>query len=120
MPRNDALPADFSPRFLDHMDGRTVAARELRRRLDEVHQDLGGADSLSYSVRSLVRRAIWLESWLESQEALAAEGHDIDVGKQTSALNTLLGIWKSLGLERRAKDVPSLRQYAEQRRRAQA
>lgn len=105
------LPNDFTPRFLESLDGRTIAARMLRERLAEVQSDLGGADSLSYAQRSIARRAIWLESWLETQEFHAAKGQQIDIGRQTQALNTLLGLFRAIGLERRARDVPSLHEY---------
>ena len=111
MQRNATMPTEFTPRFLEHMDGRTVAARTLRQRLAEIHADLGGEASLSYAQRSLCRRAVWLESWIETQEAKAAEGADVDIGRQTQALNALLGLWRTLGLERRQRDVPSLHEY---------
>jgi len=116
--RETTIPSEFHPRFLEHLDGRTVAARTLRQRLAEVHADLGGADRLSYAQRSLCRRAIWLETWLETQEARAAEGEDIDIGRQTQAMNALLGLWKALGLERRSREVPSLGEYLQQRQEA--
>lgn len=111
------IPTQFEPRFLEHMDQRTVAARELRQRLNAITDDLGGADQLSYARRSLVRRAVWLESWLETQEAKAAQGEDVDIGRQTQALNALLGLYKTIGLERRAKEVPSLHDYLNQKAR---
>ena len=115
MSQNATMPTEFTPRFLEHMDGRTVAARTLRQRLAEIHADLGGEASLSYAQRSLCRRAVWLESWIETQEAKAAEGADIDIGRQTQALNALLGLWRTLGLERRAKVAPNLQDYLRQR-----
>jgi len=115
MPR-DTLPSEFKPRFLDTLDGRTQAARNLRQRLAELSSDLGGEDHLSYAQRSLCRRVIWLESWLETQEAKAAEGEDINIGQQVQAMNSLLGILRTLGLERRARDVtPDLQTYLRQR-----
>ncbi|MCC5982706.1 MAG: hypothetical protein JJU26_13415 [Oceanicaulis sp.] len=101
----------FEPRFLEHLDGRTVAARVLRQRLAEIHADLGGESSLSYAQRSLVRQAVWLESWLESQHAEAATGKAVDIGRMTQALNSLLGLWRTIGIERRARDVPDLQTY---------
>ena len=99
----DAL--GFEPRFLEHMDGRTVAARMLRQRLAEIHADLGGEPSLSYAQKSLARQALWIESWLETQQHASTLGSTPDVGRMTQAVNTLLGLWRTLGLERRAAPV---------------
>ena len=114
MPR-ETIPNEFTPRFIDALDQRTVAARTLRQRLAEIHSDMGGEDRLSYAQRSIARRVVWLESWLETQEARAAEGEEIDMGRQSQALNTLLGMFKTLGIERKAKDAPSLTDYLRQR-----
>lgn len=107
----DTLPSEFRPRFLDTLDGRTQTARVLRQRLAEIQSDLGGADQLSYAQRSLARRAVWLEAWIETQEANAADGEKIEIGQQVSALNSLIGILKTLGLERKASQVPDLATY---------
>ncbi len=120
MAAKSTIPSEFEPRFLDHMDGRTIAARTLRQRLAEVHSDLGGEAALSYAQKSLCRRAIWLESVIETMEAEAAEGGEIDVGRQTQALNSLLGLWRTLGLERKPRDVPDLQTYLRQRANGEA
>jgi len=111
MGRYNVLPDEFTPRFLDALDGRTVVAKTLRARLSEIMADLGGEDQLSYAQRSLVRRAVWLESWIETQEAAAAEGEQVDIGRQVQALNSLVGLWRTLGLERRQKNAPTLQEY---------
>lgn len=111
MGRYNVLPEEFTPKFLDQLDGRTVVARTLRARLGEIMGDLGGEDQLSYAQRSLARRAVWLESWIETQEAEAADGKQVDIGRQVQALNSLVGLWRTLGLERRQKNAPSLREY---------
>ena len=118
MGRFNVLPEEFSPRFLDALDGRTVVAKTLRARLSEIQADLGGEDQLSYAQRSLARRAVWLESWLETQEAAAAEGEQVDIGRQIQALNALIGLWRTLGLERRQKNAPSLQEYLRQKERS--
>jgi hypothetical protein len=110
------IPADFTPRFLEHLDGRTIAAKVLRQRLEEYQEDLGGEASLSYAQKSLAKRAIWLETYLETSEAMAATGETVDIGKQVQALNSYLGILRTLGLERRAKEVPDLQTYLKKRK----
>ncbi|MCA1775209.1 MAG: hypothetical protein LC676_06260 [Loktanella sp.] len=78
--------------------------------------DLGGVDRLSYAERSLVERALWLEHWLAVQEEALASGQyeTFDAGKWTQACNALMGILKTLGIERRAKDVTDLQAYIRQ------
>lgn len=107
----DTVPAEFRPKFLDTLDGRTQTAKVLRQRLADLVSDLGGESRLSYAKRSLCRRAIWLEAWIETQEASAAEGEDVAIGQQVQAVNALIGILKTLGLDREAAEVPTLTEY---------
>ena len=65
--------------------------------------------------RQLVERALWLEYWLAEQEQSLARGADFDVGKWVQAANSLQGILTKLGLDRQAKDVPSLSEFLKQR-----
>ena len=104
-------PKNFNTGWLSELDGRTAIAQEMRERFRAFTDDLGGADTLSYAKRSLVERALWLEFWLAQQEQALAGGSDFDVGKWTQAANALQGILSKLGLDRRAKDVPSLNEY---------
>ena len=104
-------PSKFNTGWLSELDGRTAIAQEMRERFRAFTDDLGGADTLSYAKRSLVERALWLEFWLAQQEQALAGGSDFDVGKWTQAANALQGILSKLGLDRRAKDVPSLNEY---------
>ncbi|MGY6549599.1 MAG: hypothetical protein ACXIU7_11440 [Roseinatronobacter sp.] len=85
----------------------------MRARWQAMTDDLGGADRLSYSQRSLVERALWLEHWLHIQEQALADGDyaSFDAGKWTQSCNALQGILVKLGLERRQKDVTSLQSY---------
>ena len=106
-----APPKKFNTGWLSELDGRTAIAQEMRERFRAFTDDLGGADTLSYAKRSLVERALWLEFWLAQQEQALAGGSDFDVGKWTQAANALQGILSKLGLDRRAKDVPSLNEY---------
>ena len=106
-----APPKKFNTGWLSELDGRTAIAQEMRERFRAFTDDLGGADTLSYAKRSLVERALWLEFWLAQQEQALAGGSDFDVGKWTQAANALQGILSKLGLDRQAKDLPSLNEY---------
>jgi len=113
--RTPTIPAEFEARFLEHLDGRSRVARIIRERLGAVADDQGGEDQMSYAKRSLLRRAIWLELVVERRETEAAEGLEIDMAAQTQMLNTLMGLWKSIGLERKAKPLETLLSLAERK-----
>lgn len=112
---SEAVAGRFQRGWLDRLDSRHNLTRELRERFDEVCTDLGGRDSLSYMQRSLIERALWLEHWLANQERELAKGQDLDVSRWIQAANSLQGIYSRLGLERRAKDAPSLHEYLRHR-----
>jgi hypothetical protein len=105
------IPERFTTGYLDKLDGRTAIAADMRARWQELTDDLGGADRLSYAQRSLVERALWLEHFIATQERVLADGGDADTGRMTQATNSLLGLYRTLGLERRARDVTSLSDY---------
>lgn len=111
------IPARFTPGYLDRLDGRTAIAADMRQRWQQITDDLGGEDSLSYAQRSLVERALWLEHFLAQQERALAEGRgdDFDAGRWTQGANALLGLYRTLGIERRAKDVTDLTSYIAKR-----
>lgn len=111
MTKLEAPPERFTTGWLSQLDGRTGIAQVMRERYRAFTDDLGGNDQLSYAQRSLVERGLWLEYWLASQEQALAAGNDFDVGKWTQAANSLQGIYAKLGLQRQAKELPSLDAY---------
>ena len=113
--KSGELPERYSEDWLAKLDGRTAIARVIRDRLEDLQADLGGRDQLSYQQRSLTKRAIWMECIIEQQEIALSRGEDVDQGKLTQAVNSLIGILKTLGLQRQARDVPSLAEYLAKR-----
>jgi len=107
------VPQQYSEDWIDRLDGRTKLAQAVRTRLNALTADLGGG--LSYQRRSLAKRAVWIELVIEQQEAALARGEDVDQGRLTQAVNTLIGLLKTLGLERVARDVPDLQTYLRNR-----
>lgn len=105
------IPENYTPGYLDDLDGRLAVAQVMRERYRQLTDDLGGRDQLSYAQRSLVERALWLEYWLAQQEQSLARGTDFDVGKWVQAANSLQGLLTKLGLERKARDVLNLQDY---------
>ena len=109
-----ALPDRFAAGYLGALDGRTALAQDMHARWTAITDDLGGETTLSYAQRSLVERALWLEHFLAMQERALAGGRaaEFDPGRWTQGSNALLGLYRTLGIERKAKDVtPSLTSY---------
>lgn len=111
MPKIQSPPRKYSRTWLTDLDGRTEVAKQMRERFKAFTNDLGGAERLSYAQRSLVERVLWLEYWLATQERELASGKEFDVARWVQAANSLQGIMSKLGLERVAREIPSLREY---------
>lgn len=105
MAKQGEIPTKFSEGWIDSLDRRTSIAKAVNERMTMLTSDLGGMDMLSYQQRSLCKRAIWLEALIEQQEADLAKGKEVDQGRLTQAINTFMGLLKTLGLERKSKDV---------------
>lgn len=108
--KNMDLPARFEPHFLDDADGRCVAVKELRRRLERLKTD---AAIDSYQKQIIAQRCVFLTARLETQEVVAAQGGRFDAGCYVQAVNCLIGLLKCLGLQRQAREVVNLRTYVE-------
>ena len=115
MTKQSEIPDRYSNDWLEKLDGRTRIAQVVSDRLEALTIDLGGMDNLSYQQRSLAKRAIWMEAVIEQQEAALAKGEEVDQGRLTQAVNSLIGLLKTLGLKRQAMDVPDLQAYLSQR-----
>src|ERR1700693_4390245 len=102
------IPDKYSPDFAERLDKRTSIAKAIIERIEAIESDRGGADVLSHARRSLVRRVVWLEAIIEHSEQKLAAGEGIDLGGHTQAINSLLGLYRLLGLERRPRPVESL------------
>lgn len=94
------MQEEHESNWLDSLDGRTSVASELQKRHKEFCEDLGGYSSLSYSQRSLVSRALFLEYHLQEQECLMVTGGDFDSKKWISACGCLHRILNTLGLSK--------------------
>lgn len=106
--KDQDLPARFKPQFLDNLDGRPHVVRTLRNRLQQLKDDCG-CDSYQKSI--LAERCVFLTTKLETMECQAIEKGIIDFGSYVQAVNCLIGLLKSLGLQRKAKEVESLQSY---------
>ncbi|WP_194755712.1 hypothetical protein [Aliidiomarina indica] len=105
MSKTQQIPPKYSHDWLEKLDGRTAIAKALQQRHGELVNDLGGQPALSYQRLSLTRRAIHMEAVIEQQEQALARGEDVDTGKLTQSINSLIGLYKTLGLDRVARDA---------------
>jgi hypothetical protein len=102
------IPSTYIPNFVERLDARTLLATVIPQRIASIESDLGGAEGLSYARRSLVRRVVWLEAVVETFEQNLASDRVTDLGAYTQAINSLLGLYRLLGLERKPRNVRSL------------
>jgi hypothetical protein len=103
------LPDSYSSNWLSRLDKRTKIARAVLARIADLESDAGGAEVLSAARRSLIRHAAWLDCLVDSHELRLASGEAIDTGAYTQSLNSLLGLFRVLGLERKTKSTRTLR-----------
>lgn len=110
-----SLP-DWNDDFLSHIDARSRLGYVLKQRLQalEDHVSVGEPERLTYPQRSLIRRALWLEARLELDESRIAIGDPISAGAHACLLNALTNLFRTLGVEPKAKKVPTLRDYIDQ------
>lgn len=108
------LPERFVPQFWDECDGRIAVVREIRRRVELLKTDTA---SDSYQKDILCERAIFISCQLETQERQAIEKGIFDSGRYTQMVNALVGLLRSLGLERRARKLDDLQGYIARKRR---
>jgi uncharacterized membrane protein YccC len=85
--------------------------------------DQGGIDNLSHVRRSLVERFCWLEAVLRSLELRIAEADKAEtadlLAKWIQALNSLVGLGRCIGLERRARKLDDLQSYVRKQSRGE-
>jgi hypothetical protein len=103
-----ALPTDYCADWLERADKRTKVWRAATEREAALVSDAGGDENLSHARRSLIRRAVFLELLAETQEMKFTAGEPLDIGAYTQAFNSMLGAYRVLGLERRARPTETL------------
>ena len=81
-----------------------------------MESDLGG--NLPAAKQAIVLRAATLIAWAEQAEAHFANTGEMDVQQFTTAVNALRRLLADIGLERVARDVPSLDEWMRGREQA--
>ena len=112
-PPQTQFSAGMTPGKLPGVDGRTWPARRYRELVACMSSDLGG--ELSTCKAAIVCRAASLMTWCEQQEAEHANSGKLDIQVYTTAVNSLRRLLADLGLERVAKNVPTLNEWMRNR-----
>lgn len=95
--------------LLPGVDGRSTWVRRLRDLIGLHTSDLGGDDAVSEAERSIVRRIATLEVELERMEvgfAVTGQAQPAQLDLYQRTANSLRRLLESVGLERRARELP--------------
>lgn len=98
--KHDALPKTFKPKFWKDCDKRLAFVRELEQRIERLQQETN-ADSFAKQI--LCQRAIFIALRLETMEREVAENGTFDPGPYVQATNALVGLLKTLGLNKKGE-----------------
>jgi hypothetical protein len=109
------LPDRYERLFAWALDRRCKAVREIAGDLLELWQDLGGVDSLPAQKKWLCERVVYLRRRCLAYESAVLAGAEppMDAGCYSNHANVLQGYLRTLGIERRARTVRTLRQHLE-------
>jgi len=121
----NALKARVRVRGLQAIDKRTAAARALLAWRDELLAALGGDDRVSPQERTLVDLAVRTRLYVESIDAWIMQQPSLVLSRKRSVLpvlkerqalaDSLARLLGQLGLQRRAREVPTLKEYLDTR-----
>lgn len=109
--RTTDLPQKFDRGFLDDMDRRFRPAQLVTLAVQELTDTLGGEDHVTPQQKMLIQRASWAHRRLQEMEAQYASGAGLDAGEWSTLTGSLTRCLQLLGLERRARPVPTLAEY---------
>ena len=112
--RRQKLPSKYSAGFLRQFDQRTETYALLTKAFVEVLEDMGGIEKLSHVQICMAERFVFLEFVIRSIEIRIAENpekSDQLISRWVVRVNSLSGLGKKIGLERRAKKISSLESY---------
>ena len=98
-----SVPTRFTPRFWQDADNRVAIVRALKERVGQLKTD-SNADSMQKEV--LCERAVFLIAVLETAEVNAVDGGKaLDLGAYVQGVNSLMGVLRMLGLDKKAKAI---------------
>jgi hypothetical protein len=100
------------------LDQRSRDARAFFRRLGELQADQGGTSELSAVMRSAIERFVFIELRVLQLESMAMDpttAKQFDPNAYLNYIAALVRLSDRLGYARRAKAIPSVKAYLEQR-----
>jgi hypothetical protein len=108
------------------LDGRSTAARAIAEWRRDVEADLGGSEALSRQQQTLLDMAAaavfllgQIDAWVAARPELIVNGRRKSVApvvrERIAVADHLSRLLTQLGLERKAKRVPSLQEYVAER-----
>lgn len=103
------IPERYEPGYLSKLDRRTGISKLLRQNYDIIASELGGEGEISHVKAALVERFVFLEATLGKIEADMATDPDNasdEMGRWIQAVNSLTGLAKTLGIERKVGGSP--------------
>lgn len=106
--KRTVVPRAARPGWLQRMDQRSRVARALHDRLAVIGDDLGGLTELTGIQRSLLDRFVHAEALATQIEDRARAGEPFDTGQYLAVVDRVLRLGQALGLQRKAKRVPTL------------
>ena len=109
-PRQRSAVTNGKRQFVDG-NGNAAWTRRWQDLVRAHARDLGGADALSEAQTSLVRRVATIEIELEQLEGKLSKGEPVDLDGYTRAASHLRRILETLGIARKMKTVPNLKEY---------
>ena len=108
------LPDKYKAGFLREFDKRSSTYSLLNSAYQEVMSDMGGTENLSHVQVCMAEKFVFLEFIIRSIEQRIANNpkkSDELLGRWIQGLNSLCGLAKTIGLERRRKSVANLQEY---------
>lgn len=110
-PKTTKMPKEFEPRFIEDLDHRHAIAKEVRRRYEVLRNDVGADQSAQRDM--LCRRAVFMGVCLETMEHEGLSDGNFDSGKYTQMVNSLIGLLRVLGLDKKPQAATDLTSYLE-------
>lgn len=116
--RRKALPERYEVGFLREFDRRTELYQRLSSIYETILEDVGGAESIAHTRLALIERFVFLEAVLQELEqdiAKNPKASEEKLSRWIQGLNSLTGLAKTIGLDRKVKTV-NLKAYVRGRR----
>ena len=98
---------------LAELDGRTIAARQVRETIESIQSDHGG--QMTTAMQKVAETAAVTTAMVNDMAAKWLNGEEIDPGLFCTLANAQRRLFETLGFDRTAKDVtPSIDEIAQQ------